>query len=121
MKGVENMLRESNVPLNLLAFKDKKAFLQNEDPKNVRQNVLKKNGLIISFGSKIEIERDDTIIITILQRNNVIISVSKYKGFGIFEDKYFQIVNIHGLKDVKLKGRTMQIVQTNIAALNTTA
>ena len=114
------MIREAYAPKKLLVFEDKDAFLKNEDPKRVRQNVIK-NGEI-RFGSKIELDRGDLIIITIMFDTQILISVSNYKGFGKFEEKFLKIAKIKDNQLLEgLDNQELRIIETNIAALKATA
>lgn len=118
------MIRETVVPLKLLVFEDRDAFLKNNDPKRVRQIVIKSQNGVIKFGHKIELERGDLIIITAKLNEKILISVSSYIGFGKFEEKYFEIAEttkIEKFEGETLNEKEIQILKTNIAALKATA
>lgn len=116
------MIRESFISSKLLIFEGTIAFLHNEDPKRVRLNVIKNVSGTIEFGSKIELERGDLIIITVMLKNEILISVSEYRGFGKFEEQFFEFAEVHNSNIGEgLSEKNLRIVKKNIAALKATA
>ncbi len=115
------MVRETIVPQRLLVFEKTNAYLKNEDPK-VQQIAVNQNRKRLKIGSKIELERGDLIIITVmLPKNKILISVSRYYGFGKFDEKFFKITeadyeSLKAERDFSLGEEESKIVRKNISA-----
>lgn len=117
------MLREAKVARKLLIFENNQAYLKNEDS-DLRLQVLPEgdDNNIIKVGSKIELTVGDRIIITTLHNGNIFISISNYHGFGIFEEDYFEIIELRRLEELKrdissIGEREYQIILLNIRAI----
>lgn len=90
------MLRETTIPRKLLVFDEEKAYIVSKDPKKVQQIVISNKSKQFKIGSKIELEKEDMVIIIISLRDKIIISVSTYCGFGKFCEVFYEIAKLKG-------------------------
>ena len=112
------MIRDTGVPEKLLSFEGQLAFLVNEYP-NVLANAISSYSTV-KFGSKIQIEYGDVIIITVMMTEMILVSISKYVGFGKFQEKYMKLAQTEEiLEDIArcFSSKELNIVKCSIAAL----
>lgn len=111
------MIREADIPQKLLVFEGRDAFLQNNSPRKVRLNVV--NNGSIRFGAKIQLKRGDLVIIAIKLSKKILISVSDYRGFGKFEEKFFSISETieEELLFFEFNEREVKVIKAGVDAL----
>ena len=118
------MIREAKLTRKLVIYENSEPYLRNANPR-VQLQVLSKN--VIKIGKKIEIKNKDLVILTARFRTGeILISVSEYRGFEIFDERYFEIVPSDELGKIErfisedefpYDRHTLQIIKRNVAVL----
>ena len=121
------MIREAKWTRKLVIYENSECYLRNQSPKKVQFQVINNN--IIKFGQKIILKNNDTVILTAMSKDReLIISISKYLGFKIFEEIYFEILTSAELNQLTqfdlaerfpYSGIAYNVLMNNIAVLTT--
>ena len=121
------MIREAKWTRKLVIYENSECYLRNQSPKKVQFQVINNN--IIKFGQKIILKNNDTVILTAMSKDReLLISISKYLGFEIFEEIYFEILTSAELNQLTkfdlaerfpYSGIAYNVLMNNIAVLTT--
>lgn len=121
------MIREAKWTRKLIIYENSECYLRNVNPKKVQLQVISNN--VIKFGKKIIIKNNDTVILTAISKDReLFISISKYLGFEIFEEQYFEIITSEELdkitkynltEDFPYGDTAYNLLMNNIAVLTT--